>query len=216
MSSASRRSLSRVTPDKPYLFVSIVKPLRYSAAFTLIELMVTMALAIFFVLATMAIADISTQSYRAQERVSDAQQGARAALELMVRDIRMAGYDPMALSNGRTSGAGILSASETSIHFVADLNADGRDSGGIENMTYFYDAANQRLRQEEGGAYPQTIIENVSHLRFTYLDSRGNAPSSIDDITVVLVTLTITDRDHKGDAFQRTLTTRINCRNLRL
>lgn len=188
-----------------------------SRGFTLVELMVALATATLFILATLAIADISMQTYAAQERVSDAQQGVRAALDLMARDIRMAGYDPMALSNGPTAGIAILAATETRLQFSADLNADQVDSGGPENLTYFYDAANKRLRQKEGGkAYPQTFIENVSALKFSYLDAGGDPAAGLDDIVAVVVTLTVEDRYHKDVTFQRTLTTRINCRNLRM
>ncbi|MGD9369212.1 MAG: prepilin-type N-terminal cleavage/methylation domain-containing protein [Desulfobacteraceae bacterium] len=188
-----------------------------SSGFTLVELMVALATATIFILATLTISDMSMQTYRAQERVSDAQQGVRAALNLMVRDIRMAGYDPMALSNGPTAGIGILAATDTKLQFSADLNADQVDSGGTENLTYFYDAANKRLRQKEGGkAYPQTFIENVSALKFSYLDAGGEPAAGLDDIVTVVVTLTVEDRYHKDVTFQRTLTTRINCRNLKM
>jgi type IV pilus assembly protein PilW len=178
---------------------------------------VALTTATILILATLAIASISMQTYGTQERVADAQQGVRAALDLMVRDIRMAGYDPMALSNGPTAGIGILAAADTKLQFSADLNADRVDNGGLENLTYFYDAANKRLRQKEGGkAYPQTFIENVSALKFSYLDAGGDPAAGLDDIVTVVVTLTVEDRYHKDATFQRTLSSRINCRNLRM
>lgn len=200
----------------------------HNMGFTLIELLVALALAAIFLLATMSIANISIRSYGDQERVSDAQQSVRAALDLMVRDIRMAGYDPMAMSHGPTTGIGILTATETKLQFSADLNADQVDSGGTENLTYFYEAETKRLRQKEGPkaypqtlkeggeAYPQTFIENVSELKFSYLDANGGPPAGLGDIAVVVVALTVQNRYQKGGTFERTLTTRINCRNLRM
>jgi type IV pilus assembly protein PilW len=189
----------------------------HNMGYTLIELLVALALAAIFFLATMSIVNMSIRSYGDQERVSDAQQSVRAALDLMVRDIRMAGYDPMAMSHGPTAGIGILKATETKLQFSADLNADQVDSGGIENLTYFYDAETKRLRQKEGGkAYPQTFIENVSDLKFSYLDANGGPPAGLGDIAVVVVALTVQNRYQKGGTFERTLTTRINCRNLRM
>ncbi len=189
----------------------------HNMGFTLIELLVALALAAIFLLATMGIANISIRSYGDQERVSDAQQSVRAALDLMVRDIRMAGYDPMAMSHGPTTGIGILTATETKLQFSADLNADQVDSGGTENLTYFYEAETKRLRQKEGPkAYPQTFIENVSDLKFSYLDANGGPPAGLGDIAVVVVALTVQNRYQKGGTFERTLTTRINCRNLRM
>lgn len=186
-------------------------------AFTLIELMVAFAAASVFIIATLTIADICIRTYGAQERVSDAQQSVRAALDLMTRDIRMAGYDPKAGSHGPTDGIGILAATETMLQFSSDLNADRFDSGGMENLTYFYDAAKRRLRQKEGGkAYPQTFIENVSTLNFGYLDPDGNPADRRDQIAMVMITLTVEEKGLKGSVFRRTLTTCVNCRNLRL
>lgn len=185
--------------------------------YTLVELMVALAMAAIFIVCTLTIVDMSMQSYSVQERVSEAQQSVRAALDLMVRDIRMAGYDPMAVSGGPTAGIGILAADETMLQFSSDLNADQVDNGGIENLTYFYDAGSKRLRQKEGGkAYPQTFIENVSALKFSYFNADGDPPSGLDDIAMVMVTLTVEGAYRKGDTFQRSLTTWINCRNLRM
>lgn len=186
-------------------------------AYTLIELLVALAVASIFILATLTIADMSIRSYGDQDRVSDAQQSVRAALDLMVRDIRMAGYDPMALSHGPTMGIGILAATDTNLQISADLNADRMDSGDRENLTYFYDAKTKRLRQKRGGrALPQTFIENVSELHFSYFDANGDSPASLGDIVVVVVTLTVQNKYQQGGTFERTMTTRVNCRNLRM
>ena len=193
------------------------RPVIQKNGFTLLEVLVALALVNICMMAVLTIANVSTQSYRAQERVSDAQQSVRAALDLMIRDIRMAGYDPMALSHKPSPGIGILVATDTVLQFSADINADGMDNGGIENLTYFYEAETKRLRQKEGGgAYPQTFIENVSALKFSYLDANGDPPTDLGDICVVIVTLSVQDHFKKGVSFERSLTTRTNCRNLSL
>ena len=183
--------------------------------FTLVELLIAISMAAVLILVILTVSDMSSRSCRAQERVTDAQQSIRAALDLMARDIRMAGYDPMAMTSGPTEGIGILEASESRLQFSADLNADREDSGSIENLTYFFDPDGRRLRQEEGGASPQTFIENVTVLKFIYFDASGNQTDIIDDIVQVEVSLTVEDTFTKGRRFQRTLSTRVNCRNLR-
>jgi type IV pilus assembly protein PilW len=191
--------------------------LTMNMAFTLVELLVALAVASIFILASLSIANMSIRTYGDQERVSDAQQSVRAAMDLMVRDIRMAGYDPMAVSHGPSKGIGILAAAATKFQFSSDLNADRHDSGGIENLTYFYDAETKRLRQKEGGkAYPQTFIEDVSALNFSYFDAHGDPAEDLTEIVVVAVTLTVQNSYQKGGSFERTLSTRINCRNLRM
>lgn len=189
----------------------------HQRAFTLIELLVALATASIFIIGTLSIIDMSIQTYKNQERVSDAQQSLRAAMDLMVRDIRMAGYDPMAISDGPTTGIGIIAATSTMLQFAADLNADQVDNGGTENLTYFYDAGQKRLRQKEGGkAYPQTFIENVSDMKFIYFNGNGDQTTDLKEIKMVVVTLTVENKSNRRDTFQRTLTARINCRNLKI
>jgi type IV pilus assembly protein PilW len=203
-------------------------PFGSKKAFTLVELLVALAMASMFMAATMTIADMSIKTYAAQERVSDAQQSLRAAMDLMIRDIRMAGYDPMAVSHGPTPGIGIIAATGTMLQISADLNADRQDNGGIENLTYFCDAQGRRLRQQEGPkpavtldrmrnkTYPQTFIENVSALEFSYYDGQNEPTTEIEEIVSVVVSLTVENKNNGGDTFRRTLTARINCRNLRI
>ncbi len=186
-------------------------------AFTLIELLVALAIASIFIVGTLTVADISIKTYSTQQRVSDMQQSLRAAMDIMIRDIRMAGYDPMALRMGPTSGIGIISATSTMLQITADLNADQKDNGGEENITYFYDPQSRRLRQKEGGkAYPQTFIENVSALRFSYFDVDDAPTVDPEEIVTVVVSLTIENKKKSSETFEKTLTARINCRNRRL
>ena len=164
--------------------------------------MVALSMATLFIYAIMTIAEISARSYHAQERVSDAQQSLRAALDLMVRDIRMAGYDPMAMTHGPTAGIGILTATDTRLQFSMDLNADRADNGGLENLTYFYDPVGKRLRQKEGGAaYPQTFIENVSALRFSYFNADGEPAHDLFAARLKDVEIVIHNQGFSGDEY---------------
>jgi type IV pilus assembly protein PilW len=189
----------------------------FCCAYTLVELMIALALGSIFVLSTLTITTMSIHSYRYQENVSDVQQSIRAALDLMVRDIRMVGYDPKAISHGPSEGIGILVAEENMLQISSDLNADRFDSTGLENMTYFFDREGRRLRQKEGGrAYAQTFIDHVSALKFEYLNANGEPAVEKSDIAAVIVTLTVEKKNRIGVSVRRTLSTRVNCRNLRL
>lgn len=183
--------------------------------FTLVELLVAMVMATIFILATMTIAEVSTQSYRTQERVSDAQQGVRGAMDMMVRDIRMAGYDPLAQSNGPTGGVGIVNATATNLVFSQDLNANGAIDGTDEQITYNYTGSQLQIRRGAAGNL-ETFIDQVTGFTFTYRDADGNITGTVANIAVVVVNMTVTATNSDGVAYGRTLTTRINCRNLRL
>ena len=62
--------------------------------FTLIEVMVATAVTSVIVLAGMSALTVTGKSVRANEQISDAQQNARMAMEMITHDIKMAGYGP--------------------------------------------------------------------------------------------------------------------------
>lgn len=187
--------------------------------FTLVELMVAMVMALIMISATFGIVNHSSRIYRAQERISDSQQDVRAALGLLARDIRIAGYDPLRDAGGPI--AGIVTATVNTFQYTADTNASGTiDQADNERVTYTYNAATQTLSQilYEGTASQSTatVIDKVTAMTFTYLNSAGNVTATPADIRRVVVSITCQNRDDQGGTFSRTLTTDINCRNLSL
>ena len=73
--------------------------------FTLIELMVGMAVAVIVVAAAFTILTTTSKSLRANEQVVDTQQNLRMAMEMLVRDVKLAGFGSPAVPIGNcTSG----------------------------------------------------------------------------------------------------------------
>jgi type IV pilus assembly protein PilW len=62
--------------------------------FTLVEIMVATAVTSVIVLAGMSALTMTGKAVRANEQISDAQQNARMAMELITHDIKMAGFGP--------------------------------------------------------------------------------------------------------------------------
>ena len=62
--------------------------------FTLVEIMVATAVTSVIVLAGMAALTMTGKAVRANEQISDAQQNARMAMEMITHDIKMAGFGP--------------------------------------------------------------------------------------------------------------------------
>ena len=62
--------------------------------FTLVEIMVATAVTSVIVLAGMAALTMTSKAVRANEQISDAQQNARMAMEMITHDIKMAGFGP--------------------------------------------------------------------------------------------------------------------------
>jgi prepilin-type N-terminal cleavage/methylation domain-containing protein len=77
--------------------------------FTITELMVAMAITAIVVGQLMLVMTTQNRSYSSQERILDAQQDARIATELILSDIRMAGFLVPAIA-GLSSGDGGVSA----------------------------------------------------------------------------------------------------------
>ena len=88
--------------------------------FTLVELLVAMAVASIMLAAVASLFTTLNKSYTRQNVAADVQQVARAGVDFMAQSIRMAGLDP-----DQTGDFGITIATATSITFTADLDLDG-------------------------------------------------------------------------------------------
>lgn len=184
-----------------------------SHGFTLIEIMVAMGIFLVVLGAIYGVFISSNKSYHTQDRVAAAQQGVRVGIDFMVRDIRMLGLDPL------SADAGIVEATDTKILFTSDVDMDGTiEEENGERVTYEWDSGNQRLRrclyEGTGSENWQTLINDVSAMTFAYLDEDDQITATLEDIRTVRIQMTCEDIDSQGQAFTRTLDTRIRCRNL--
>jgi len=73
---------------------SSTKTLKRSSAFTLIELLVSMTISLAVLAAVAKTFTVQTRQNGAEEQMAQMQQNVRGALDLMVREIQMAKYDP--------------------------------------------------------------------------------------------------------------------------
>jgi type IV pilus assembly protein PilW len=188
--------------------------------FSIVELLIAMALTGIVVGSIYNVFISSKRSYHTQDSVADAQQRERMGIGFIERDIRLAGFDP-----GDTAGAGVELATVHKLRFTADRNrANGIEDTDEERITYLFDSANSRLRrclyEGTGSETWQTIINGVNALTFAYLDVDNNtiatpvSAADLSDIRTVLISLTVQDTDAQGNVFTRTLNARVICRNL--
>ena len=133
----------------------------------------------------------------------------------MVRDIRLAGLDPL---GSASAGFNPANTNTTSVQFTADLNYDGDLDDPFEDIIY---ALNGNLLQQTSdlgsGPVTATLLDNVTALTFTYLDPADNflpEPVAADQIRTVLVSLTMQRPAGREKTVSRTYTTRVRCRNL--
>jgi prepilin-type N-terminal cleavage/methylation domain-containing protein len=133
---------------------------KHSRGFTVVELVMAMAVGL-VLLAAISTAVVSGQrSSTGIERKVTTNQDARAALEIMASEIRMASYNSLSTANLWVSQSncsvaanqtyrGIQEATGTSITIEMDLDQNGVcGNAADEIIRYEYDVANLRLNRE--------------------------------------------------------------------
>ncbi|MDH5525316.1 MAG: PilW family protein [Desulfobulbaceae bacterium] len=113
-----------------------------SKGFTLVELLVAMLMGGVVIAAIYTTFNAQRQSYYEQDEVTQMQQNLRAALDMMSREIRMAGYNP----TNEATCPGIVVATPGRLQIRMDKNIVGSDIGDTdcadadEDLTFGFDS----------------------------------------------------------------------------
>jgi Tfp pilus assembly protein PilW len=152
-----------------------------AGGFTLVELLVTMGIS--FVLGSAGFLFFRSQlrSLTDQSSGLDAIEGARAALDFMANEIRMAGANPAGTwPQTGTCGAG-LSNAQTSQLTISWDGANGRPIDGAidanESITYRYDSSGKRIWRTVNGIDTK-LIGNATGLTLQYFKDATAASMS--------------------------------------
>ncbi len=190
------------------------------AGFSLVELLVVIAMISVMLAALVGLFTNLSKSYTTEEVRANAQQDLRATMDLMVRDIRMAGLNPPASGN---FNFGIEDATPIKVLFTMDSEAGGSFNGAFDPNSYeriTYEFNNNQLWQTQDAGTPQPVIDNVTALTFTYWDENGaqidpvSTANDRSNIREIRVMLTVQLPAGAKGTVTRTLDTRIQCRNL--
>ena len=156
---------------------------------TLIELLVALVIGGIVVAGIYRVFIAQSKAYSIQDQVVEVQQSIRSAMEILLRDLRMAGY------NGNSTPSKLLDAI-----FPGDLNKIVMNDAvrieylinGVQNTMVFYRNAGALMEDLYVGGiqqagYPTALLENVDALTFTYgVDGRigldETQDGTIDDI----------------------------------
>jgi type IV pilus assembly protein PilW len=186
--------------------------------FTLIELLVAMGLGLVVLGAVLKVFVSQNRTNAAQQEVAYAQQNVRAAMDLMAREIRSAGYDPE--DNGFE---GIKTATSNSIRILSNLSGDdeaGDPDEPNEDVTYTVNGSNQLTRSAN------RMVDFVNNLQFGYvlkdgtvLDPPGAALTAEQraDVRTVIIHLGVRTENPDRDTGQfrvRNLVSRVRIRNM--
>ena len=159
-------------------------PKRHAAGFSLIELLVVLGVQGILMAALVMSFTSQLRSHRQQEQMSEMQQIVRAAMALITREARMAGYDPTG-----TPFSGITYDADA-LRILADLNGDGDVADANENIVYAYDAATHSLTRNTGGGR-QSVAEQVETFAFEYRDANGLLTQVEQEIRELSVRITV-------------------------
>jgi len=167
-----------------------------TAAFTLIELMVAIALGMIVMASVATTFTSQTRTYSAQEQINQMEQNARGALDIMSREIKMAGYKPV---GGTVTG--VVSFTSTTLTIQADLTGNGTistSSSDNEQIAYAYDSTNKKITRQVGSGTVETLAENIEGLTFTYYQASGTAEAT-SAIDIRRVKIAISAKTAKPD-----------------
>jgi len=202
---------------------------RNTDGFTLLELMVAMAIAAIVLAAIYAAFDVQMRRHTSEQQVVEMQQNIRAAMFLLKKDIRLAGYSPadppahagfvanfLSLGSPHDGSGAITDASD--IAFTMDINESGAiDTGSsFELIAYRHDPLNMWLERYDAATGTwQRVAEKIESVTFTY----RRADDSV--IATPVTGLNLQDIRYVGIVIQASagkrtmqLSDKVKCRNM--
>lgn len=170
-------------------------PGAHKAGFTLIEMMVTIAISMMVIAGVAGTFTAQTRQNKAEEEISQMHQNVRGALDLITHELMQAGYKA---PGGSVTG---VTYNTTQLLIQADHDGDNTiDTGNtsLEYITYVYDATNKRITRKLGSSGTAEIVaDNITQFDFAYKQADGTAATSSP--TIRKVTITITGRTQHAD-----------------
>ncbi|CAB1060434.1 hypothetical protein D1BOALGB6SA_5200 [Olavius sp. associated proteobacterium Delta 1] len=179
-----------------------------SGGHTIVELVIAMALGAILVTSIFQVYQFRQNSHSKQQLTVEMQQNLRAAVSLIKREIRMAGYDPAANdgqdndnddaidNDAESAGTGFQTAGRHMIQITFDLDG-GMDVSSDERVTYGFakkydadgngiaDAGAAPLGRRAGWGPLTGVAENIQAVGYAYAfdhDHDGNLDT--DDTTI--------------------------------
>ena len=179
--------------------------------FTLTELVWALAMMMIVMSAIISLLISLNRTFTVQNVAAGVQQVTRAGINIMTRDIRMAGFNPLNINQ-----IGILEASVDKIRFQHDTNGSGTiELDQDEDIAYLLNGNHQLIRQKDGNTRSnKSLINHVKNLTFKYVDKNDEETSVLDEIHSIEISLMVREPAGNNKFISRTYSTRVICRNL--
>ena len=124
--------------------------------FTLVELLITLAISSLVLTAVYKVFISNNMIYLKQIEITKIEQNMRAAMNMMIRNIRMSGYKDQ---NDAITGFNSTLSNSTIVAF----NYEDADNSK-KNIQYYFDSSQKRIENKDGHA----IAYNIGGLKFEY------------------------------------------------
>jgi type IV pilus assembly protein PilW len=161
----------------------------FEAGFTLAELLVSLAITSMLIAVVGFAYTSQNKSYNSLQDATSLQQEMRSALELMAKEIRMAGYDPTEKAKAK-----IVTATSTNFRFTQDIGggaggaSNGKTDDPNEDIRYAINGSGSLGRETTGSSGSsglQPIAENIDQLAFEYYLDDGTWTLNPADLTKI-------------------------------
>lgn len=169
--------------------------LKKTDGFTLTELMVAMGIGMVMLAAVTTTFMSQTKIYNAQEQINEMEQNARGVLDIISREVKMAGYNPA------TAAVTGVTYSTSQLQIEADLDASGAISTSAadnERIVYVFDNVNKQITRKVGSGSAQVLADNITAFDISYYQADGTTPATTSS-TIRQVKIDITARTAKPD-----------------
>ena len=183
------------------------------SGFTLVELLIAMTIGLIILTALSSTFLMQRDAYDDQEQIAEMVQNARAVMDMMTREIRLAGYDPtgtMQRSNPTNADFVGIPYNANKLEIFADLNGDADTDDTNEYIKYTKDSDYPfEIRRDTGGGRQEFAL-NIQSFTFVYFDSNGNSTTTTAKIRQVRITIIARtckpDRNYTPNSGYRTYT----------
>ena len=206
----------------------VAASLRSQRGFTLTELVISMAVIAFILGGMLTLQLTGQQTYLTGSNQVESQESGRIALQRMTTEIRGAGNDPTGASPAVWTK--ITNASATAFTIQNDWSGDGFINNAItvnvngtlrgEQVTYSLNGSTLQRQESAIDATPQTVIDGVDALTFTYYDKTNlpiaNPGANASSILTIAISLRTRPTDQPAATQGRTWVTmddRVRIRN---